>query len=189
MDDVSDAGPLDTGAKKGTCSNVPDATNPQCCQPSTTFAEGFEVGAPSSWTTLDCNSKTTKWIVSKTNPYKGTRSLCFQNQSGTGYGGPPGTVLGPRCTICSPAVKIAAGAVYNQLRFAVRMQTQFTGATTYVNPHPLTPELVRDFLAVFVVHAGKEKKSICFRFDAGNTVANSPGGICIDDVEVALTCT
>ena len=95
------------GKSEGTCSSVPDASNPQCCKPSSTFKETFDTGAAGNWTTADCNSKSVKWHVNKNSPYKGAQSLCFSDQTGTGYDDPSLKPKGPRCTMCSPKVKIA----------------------------------------------------------------------------------
>ena len=142
--------------KAGTCQNVPDSANPQCCQPSNAFKENFESGSTGAWDFVECNSKTVIWHATKAHAKSGDYGLCFGTTDGKSYDDPSIKPKGPKCTVCSKKIKISAGTVYNTLSFAVKMKTEWTGQPKYVNPHPLNPDLLLDRLRVFVKDAGKD---------------------------------
>ena len=132
---------------------MPDSSNPQCCQPASTFKDDFETGSTGGWDFKECNSTSVLWHATKNYKKSGGYSMCFSTTDGKGYDDPGNA---PKCTVCSKKIKISAGTVYNVLSFAVKMQTEWTGAKEYKNPHPLNPGLLLDRLRVFTTDAGKE---------------------------------
>lgn len=151
-----DACKQDDPKKAGVCQNLPDSSNPQCCQPSSTFKDDFETGSTGGWDFKECNSTSVLWHATKNHKKSGNFAMCFSTTDGKGYDDPSIKVGGPKCTVCSKKIKISAATVYNVLSFAVKMKTEWTGAKEYKNPHPLNPDLLLDRLRVFTTDAGKE---------------------------------
>lgn len=153
-----------SGADKGLCSNAPDAKNAQCCQPKDVYSDTFESGSIAAWNHVGSNSKAVKWQVSDTvgAGVSGGKSLYFGNTNvAKGFDDPSlGTAKGPKGRVCSPALDIAQGTLYDVLTFDLKLQTEWSGkpAANYKNPPcpkgQCQPNKI-DVLAVEVFSAGQ----------------------------------
>lgn len=153
---------INKGAATGVCSNAPDASNNQCCQPKDLYTDNFESGSIAAWTHLGSNSKVVKWQVGDKSGVGGGKSLYFGNTDvSKGYDDPSlGTSKGPKGMICSPTLDIAQGTLYDVLTFDLKLQTEWSGkpAKNYVNPPcpqgNCQPNKI-DFMKVEVFSAGQ----------------------------------
>ena len=122
------------GVATGNCSNVPDASNPQCCLASNLFAEGYENGI-SAWKNIGSNSTTVFWRVNPTGGTTGSKSLVFTDSTYASYDDPKLTGGGPKGTICSPEVQLQSGTLYDVAKFQLNLITEWCGQPPpYTNP-------------------------------------------------------
>ena len=117
----------------GQCSNVPDASNTQCCQPQNLLSDSFENGL-GAWTQKLSNSSNVQWRVNPAGGLNGSKALVFTDGSFTSYND-KNIVAGPKGTICAPEVTLKAGTLYNLASFKIRMQTEWCGQPAYKNPN------------------------------------------------------
>ena len=120
-------------AATGLCSNVPDASQSQCCLPSNLYADGYENGI-SAWKNVGSNSTTVGWKVNPTGGTTGSKSLVFSDSTFQSYADPKLTTQGPKGTICSPEIQLQSGTLYDVVKFSVSLITEWCGQTTYNNP-------------------------------------------------------
>lgn len=126
-------------AAQGVCKNVPNASNSQCCSPSNYLTEGFDNGT-STWTSSG-NSTTVQW---QKNPKGGTNespSLYFGDATFGSYDDqailPKGK--GPSGVICSKALTLQSGTIYNVATFNLNLSTEWDGKASFKNPPDLPP--------------------------------------------------
>ena len=209
-----DACKTDVGATKGTCTNIPDSANDQCCQPANLFGDDFTTGI-NGWKQQDGNS--TNNVNWKGNPScKSGACLYFGNTTFNSY---DDGLIAPKETICSKPIALQQGTIYDVLTFNLRMDTEWNSQPKdkYKNP-PLegTPKV--DLLTVQIKPEGSAQTvwssdeiqgttaglyqpitvsldafqgksvKICFTFDAGDNSGNKFPGIFVDDVKVDVAC-
>ncbi len=122
-----------SGAATGTCSNVPDASQSQCCLPSNLFGDAFENGI-SAWKNIGSNSTAVGWKVNPIGGCDGSQSLVFTDSTFQSYADPKLTTQGPKGTICSPEVQLQSGTLYDVVSFNVNLISEWCGQLTYNNP-------------------------------------------------------
>lgn len=122
---------IPSGVETGACSNVPDASNSQCCLASNTLTDGFENGM-SAWQT-STNSTKVKWQINPTAGTGGGKALQYSDSSFSSYadGSGPTHVVG---TACSPETTLQSGTLYNLASFQLKLYTEWCGQTSYSNP-------------------------------------------------------
>ena len=122
--------------KNGQCAFSPDASKPTCCKASVPFGDDFDGGSLSSsgWTATEQNSTAVQWRLLGS----GTGgALAFANEDGNSYhDGTLGNDVGAKGTLCTPAITLKEGTLYNLLTFQLKLDTEWSGGTTsaYKNP-------------------------------------------------------
>ncbi len=168
------------GASQGKCKSVPNAANLQCCQPATGLSEGFENGL-STWQQTE-TSKVVKWQINPTGGANGGASLYFGDATFGSYDDQSMKPKSPSGIICSKALKLPAGTMYNVAKFQLNLATEWDGkpAENYVNP-PVIPNVTVpkvDELKVLVRYAGQ----YCGASGCKATGTGLPDGLWSSDV-------
>lgn len=213
-----DACTIASGSTQGSCKNVPDASNDQCCKPANLSTDDFTQGNLAGWEHKDGNSTTVSWKLNPT--CESGACMYFGNADFTSYDDPKTpTGTGPKETVCSKAITLQQGTIYDVLNFNLRMDTEWSGqpASKYQNPPAVGSPKV-DLLSVLVKPEGSAQTvwtsdviqgttngkyvpisvpldafqgksvKVCFSFDAGDSSGNNYPGIFVDDVKVDVAC-
>jgi hypothetical protein len=212
-----DACKIASGATQGTCGNIPDSSNDQCCKPANLSTDDFTQGNLAGWEHKDGNSSVVNW---KLNP-KCESGACmyFGTADFSSYDDPALGTSGPKETVCSKPIALQQGTIYDVLSFNLRMDTEWNGqlASKYLNP-PVAGTPKVDVLSVIVKPEGSAQTvwtsdaiqgttggkylpisvaldafqgksvKVCFSFDAGDSSGNKYPGIFVDDVKVDVAC-
>ncbi|MSQ84505.1 MAG: hypothetical protein EXR77_16765 [Myxococcales bacterium] len=143
-----------TGAVQGSCKNVPNAANLQCCKPENLLKDSFDNG-DSTWTKTE-TSNAVKWQTDPKGGVGESPALHFSDAAYATYDDQNIAPKGPAGIICSKPIKLPSGTLYNIASFQIKLSTEWDNVPADKYKNPVIPDEPKiDEFKVLVKTAGQ----------------------------------